>query len=637
MSKLGSAKTVLLVCRSLGEIHLLLRLQPQIGCRYIVASDDLRVHLEVKKYPWVAEACYLERMESLFAVASDVIKYLEFINQWLESLGNNPQGIPRELLFWIRHCEGGKTTQRIQDLLLLIRSYQYLLDTYNISSIIVFSHPHAQWEDEILINVGQRQGVEVRVIGDLCFSILKARLLSLIKLLVREPYYNFLILRANLWGRFRSHKREITKNEIVMQMCLPHDKFVEEHILVMKALKNLGYAPVALLWRASEAVAKFRQEGLRVEELETFVPISSFWDAPYRVWSTWCQASRRREEFLRHPGLRYRNLALGPLLWPSVVAFFGEELAQRYRLQQAARAYFAGHAPCAIRLWGGETLAEGRIVSQSLTGKKRPLIFLWVGAAVEDPYYEPPAEAFFLAAGDKQKQYLEKLGVPSQRIVKVGSSRFDHLGAFQKAHSPSQSRAYLNIPQSFKYYILFDSNADSRGHLSVQEQSLVTNALGNFVREHPSVALMVKPHPVHRPGWLEALIDYFALPNVFLIDKDMVPYHALNAADLLITKLSTVALEAMLFKKPVISILLDGEERFRIFGDAVERANSLEALNKILTMLVSDAVRRADWVEKQLKNQEIFCNDYFGQNVSESAKIGAAALDKFLDRTVALQ
>ena len=182
MSKLGSAKTVLLVCRSLGEIHLLLRLQPQIGCRYIVASDDLRVHLEVKKYPWVAEACYLERMESLFAVASDVIKYLELINQWLESLGNNPQGIPRELLFWIRHCEGGKTTQRIQDLLLLIRSYQYLLDTYNISSIIVFSHPHAQWEDEILINVGQRQGVEVRVIGDLCFSILKARLFLELKI-----------------------------------------------------------------------------------------------------------------------------------------------------------------------------------------------------------------------------------------------------------------------------------------------------------------------------------------------------------------------------------------------------------------------------------------------------------------------
>ena len=92
----------------------------------------------------------------------------------------------------------------------------------------------------------------------------------------------------------------------------------------------------------------------------------------------------------------------------------------------------------------------------------------------------------------------------------------------------------------------------------------------------------------------------------YLIDKNMLPYHALNAADLLITKFSTIALEAMLFKRPVVSILLDGEERFRIYGDAVERANSLEALNEILTMMVSDASRRAAWVENQMKNQEHF-------------------------------
>jgi UDP-N-acetylglucosamine 2-epimerase len=232
---------------------------------------------------------------------------------------------------------------------------------------------------------------------------------------------------------------------------------------------------------------------------------------------------------------------------------------------------------------------------------------------------------------------LEKLGVPIQRIVTVGSSRFDHLAAFRDEYSPSQSRAYLNIPQDFQYYILFDSNADSRGQLTVQEQSQVTNALGNFAREHPSVALMIKPHPVHRPGWLEALLDYFALPNVFLLDKDMVPYHALNAADLLITKLSTMALEAMLFKKPVISILLDGEERFRIFGEAVARVNSLEALNEVLTMLVSEDGRRADWLANLRKNQENYCKHYFGNNVSESAKIGAAALDKFLTDTLSPQ
>ena len=338
----------------------------------------------------------------------------------------------------------------------------------------------------------------------------------------------------------------------------------------------------------------------------------------------------RRREFLAHPRLQYDNIALGPLLWPSVVCFFWEELSQRYRLQQAAKKYFASHAPRAMRLWGGGILVEGRIVSESFGDQPRPQLFLWVGAGVEDPYYEPPRGALFLAVGDEQKEYIEKFGVPSRCIVKVGLSRYDHVAAFRQEYSPSQSRAYLNIPQDYQHYILFDSNDILRGYLTIQEQSLVTNALLNFAKEHPAVALMIKPHPTHRPGWLEALIDYFSLPNVFLIDKSMLAFHALNAADLLITKLSTIALEAMLFERPVISILLDGEQRFRIFGDAVEKVNSLEDLQEILTMVVSDANRRAAWAKNQIKNQKIRMKKYFGDNVSESAKVGVAALDQFL-------
>jgi hypothetical protein len=627
---LGSNKTVLLVCRGLGEINLLQRLRPQPDCRYIVASDDLRVHLELPKFPWVAEVCFLEQMESFYAVAPDVIKYLEIINQWLESLGDNLKGIPRELLFWIRHCEGGMTTQRIQDLLLLIRSYQNLLDTHNVSSIIILRHPDAAWEDEVLIKVGQSKGLGIRIIGRFRPSIWKARLLSLLKLVAREPYYIFPILRAKLGRPIRSPKPEFSAKEIILQICLPHDLFVEHNVLVMKAIKKRGYDPVALLWRASPAAVKFQQEGLCAAELESFVPLSAIWEAPFRVWLTWCQARSRRQKFLNHPGLKYGRIPLGPLLWPSLVSFFWEELSQRYRLREATRKYFASHSPLAIRPWGGGTLAEGLIVSQNINGQQRPLTFIGFGAAVENPYYEPPSADLFLATGDKEKECLEKFGVPSHRVVTVGLGRYEILPAFRKEYSPSRSRAFLNIPQDFQNYILYDSNSTLRGYLTVQEQSLVTNALFKFAREHPSVALMIKPHPAHRPGWLEALMEYFSLPNVFLIDKDMLPYHALNSMDLLITKFSTIALEAMLFQKPAVSIILDGEERFRIYGEAVGQANSLAALNEMLVMMVSDATMWENWVENQIKNQQNLLKNYLVKNLSESAESGAAALDEFL-------
>ena len=125
------------------------------------------------------------------------------INQWLESLGSDPKGIPKELLFWIRVCEGGVTTQRIQDLLLLIRSYQYLIDTYDISSIIILSHPKSQWEDDVLIKVSQSKDIKVQIVGGFRFDIVKARLIFWMKLLAREPYYIINILRAKLWGQLK--------------------------------------------------------------------------------------------------------------------------------------------------------------------------------------------------------------------------------------------------------------------------------------------------------------------------------------------------------------------------------------------------------------------------------------------------
>ena len=624
-------QTVLVVCRDLSEIDLLQRVQPQPGCRYLVASDDLRVHLEKEKYPWVAEVCYLEQMESYYVVAADVINYIELVNQWLESIGNDPKGIPKELLFWIRYCEGGMTSQRIQDLLLLIRSYKYLIDTYDIKSLIILSNPQSRWEDDVIIKVSRSKNIKVQIIGGFKFNILKARLLSWLKLIAREPYYILPILRAKVRNYFRPRETGISEREIIVQLCSSEEKFVEDSVPLMKALKCRGYEPVALLWRASGAAAKIQQEGLGAVELETFIPLSAVLEAPYRVWLTWRQARRRRHEFLALAGLQYRNIALGPLLWPSVFSFLWEELAQRYRLQQGAKHYFAHHAPKAIKLWGAGILSEGAIVAMSFNQEQTPITFYWGWAFYENPYW--PSHSFcdlFLVAGDIQKEYIQKQGVHSRHIAKVGLSRYDHLHDFQKEYSPIQSRAYLNIPQYFQHYILFDSGYTLSGYTTIQEQSLVTESLLNFAREYPSAALMIKPHPAHRPGWLEALIDYFALPNVYLIDKNMLPYHALNAADLLITKSSTIALEAMLFEKPAVSILLDGEERFRIFGDAVERANSLKALAEILTMVVGDASKRIDWQEKQIKNQVSFLKDYFGNSLSESAQRGAEALDKFL-------
>ncbi len=624
-------KNYLIVCRGMSEISLLSQIRSQPGCDYIVASDDIRVHKEIKNYPWIKGAYWIEQMESYYCVAPEVIQFLEIINRWLESLGNDSNGIPKELLFWIRHCEGGKTTQRIQDLLLLIRSYHYLLDTYNISKIIILRHPGEDWEDNILLAVGQSKGIAVRTMGHFCPRILGTKLLSWVKLIAREPYYIFNILRAKICRQLSPDKPDIQEKEINMQLCSSDEKHVDNILPLMNALKRGGYSPVSLHWRASRAVGIIRGKGFRAVELEAYCPNRSLWEATLRILLTWRQASRRRNEFQTHPGLQYRKINLGPLLWPSIKAFLGEELAQRYRLRKSVEKYFADHFPVAIRAWGGGHLAEGAVLLQCVNRRQRPLKFFWIMGFCESPYdTDYSYNNLLLAAGESQRKYFENLGVPSECIASVGSCRYDHLSNFRKDYSQSQSRTYLNIPSNYKNYILFDPNATLRGYLTVQEQCLVTNSLLIFVKEHQSVALMVKPHPSHRSGILESLIEYFSLPNVFLIDKSMLPYHAINSADLLITKFSAIAMEAMLFEKPVISILLDGEKRFGIYGEAVEQVYSLAKFKKILNNLINESEWRANWIKNQIENQKIFLKNYFGDCVSESAQKSAEAIDKFI-------
>jgi hypothetical protein len=78
-------------------------------------------------------------------------------------------------------------------------------------------------------------------------------------------------------------------------------------------------------------------------------------------------------------------------------------------------------------------------------------------------------------------------------------------------------------------------------------------------------------------------------------------------------------------------VVLDGEEHFKIHGEAVENISSLAALKEILTMLVSEAGKKEAWVRDQMQRQKAFLEFFLGNPASfSSAKMGAEALDEFL-------
>ena len=626
------SNNVLIICRDLNSARRLSRFNPEAQIRYILASDDPRGQELAKEYSWIDEICWIEQMESFCNVADDVIGFLKVINKWLESLADAQRGIPKELLYWIQHCEGGMTTQRIQDLLLLIRSYLHLFEQHDITNVIILSHSGMCWEDDALIQTARSRDIDVQVIGRYRFSALKGKILVFLNIYAREPYYVLNILRIKVRNLFNSNVNEVSDKEVVIQLCSSADKHIAHTVSIMKALKNRGYNPVALCWEAFRGADKVRSEGLMAQELEKWVPISSICAALYRVFKTWGKARSRRKDFLKNPEFQYRSVSLGHLLWQSVQYFFVLELSQRYRLMVASKRYFNLHSPLAIRFWT-TIFPEAVIPFQSLNKNESPIIFYAPGFpyTMKNPYehHVIPAD-LVLALGVGHKKKLEQKEFSENKIVITGHPVWEHLSDFQNNYSQNQSRLFLKIPSTYSTYIFYDPGYILRGYLSPSEQGITTTFLLDFVKRHPSVALIIKPHPGHHPGIIEFLIDSYSLENVFLINKNMLPHHALNAVDLIITKFSTVGVEAMYLERPVISLILDREDKFKAYGDAAEYVFTSQELGDLLGKLINNENYRFQWVAHLRKQAKKYLNETFYSSSRQNSELAADAVDDFI-------
>ena len=639
----SNKNNILIICRDLQSVRRLSSFNSKAHSRYILASDDPRVHKAVKKYSWIDKICWIEKMESFYYVADDVIRFRKIINEWLKSLANEKRGVSEELLFFTRIVEGGMTTQRIQDLLLLIRSYHFLLDTYNIISIIVISQPYMGWEDDILIETARVRRIHINIIGHYRTNVLYSNIRQYLEIYGRGLYYLFNFLRVKIDKFYRYKPTKNSYKEVLFQLCSSAQKHVKNIVSIMRVLKHKGYKPIALCWSVTERYTKpnsskkIRAEGLDAEELEKSAPFSCIFPAFLGVLSTWWTAKARYQEFLSLTFLQYKSVPLGHSLWPSVRFFLLAKLMPRYIFNTSIKNYLDNHNPMGIKIWNEGVAPEGYLLLNNLSENTKPLIFYWNWVPVESPY-DPENQAIdlYLAAGNWHKEYFKKRGVSSDKIALVGMSQFDNIIEFKNKNSRDKSFVTIGIPSTFSRYILYDSNVVMRGYMSNSEQVVTLSALLKFASMQPSVALLIKPHPGHHQGIVEEMIKHGNdLKNVFLINKNMLPYHALNVADLLITKFSTLGIESMIFEKPVISVILDLEKRWKIYQDAATYVFDVEKMHELLKKIALSDGFFLKWKKSQIGKQKEFFKSYLNfdsdcKDRLDSSELAAAAIVKCL-------
>ena len=602
----------LIICRDLDGLE---SMQSEaanfLGGAVVVASDDPRVQQSALEIEGVEQAIFLEKMESHYCVADDVVAVIRQVNQFLEGLGHEDD-IPADLLYWVMHCEGGDTSQRVLDVLLLLRSYRELIDRFQPDEIVLIQSVDATWEDKLLLALADDLGIEIRVSGKLgLFGWLNKRIWLKWRPMAVGIYWLLNIIRVKLSNLFHSQPNIDDKKSVMLQLATSEIKHLNYNLRLVKALNSSGLQGVVLGWRLGQAAAMLRRDGVAVVELESWISLRDIFCGWIKTLKSWKRLRQKRQSFLTsHNG---DIKAIRGILMDSLFFFYMRDVVHRYYLSNACRNFFSLHVPRALCPW--IRMVEGITAHQSLPAGNETLLFQYGGWPYNIP--NPVSEAYFDKATPNEQLILFTISERHSEIMKRQGFLPNNLYVAGFHHIPinkdlllnsskSDFRKSLGLELNGALYIFLDPSLNRRGDQSLQEQLLVLETLLDIAKNYPEVVLIIKPHPNHKPGILESIIDHFSLPNVTLIPPRDLPHAAIKASDIIISKWSTILFEAMLLDVPGVGIILDNEPSFDGYEGAVDYCYSADELRQKILDLAQDCDYRALWKEQMKKKQLSF-------------------------------
>ena len=603
--------------------------KPKPEHEYIIASDNSDIHRIGNELSWIKKIIFTEKAQSLFTVAPDVVSILTKINSWFELLSTKIKGIPSGIVFW-ETTEAVNTTLKIQDALLLIQSDKEMLVEYGIKSIIILDDGLFAWENKILeVTANSLNVLTTKVnisISQRVYRALKYRLRNIIK----EIYHIIRIFNI----KFFKKKLPQLASEFIFQLSSPDSKHLSDIEVYLRLLEKQNLNPKILCWKSGNSADVALSQNLPAENLEYYIPVHVLFGGIYvKLIRNWLKIKKSWFIFSNSGELRFSNINIGPLLTPWIFQYFLFEIPERYRFYRAMKRFVEKHHIDAIRPWGHGFLYPGVISCKIFSMlKQRPFIFFYhVGMFTENAHAikTEPIDLFF-APGSISRNFLEhSYNIPPDKIAEVGVGRYDIIkNVIQQYPSPEQSRKILNIPEKYSSYVCYSLDSPIRGYVSLLEITTVNNILNEIIKRFPNVALIIKPHPSCFDHIINNSFNQKS-GNIFMVPKNSLPYHAINSADMLICKFSTLGLEAMLFRIPTISTIFDQEPKFKYYGDAAEYFYKPETFRAFLEKMLNNTTCFKKWKTGILQRQELFLKNYFPQTDRTYSQLGADAIMKY--------
>lgn len=615
----------LIICRTPAAVPLARRLAS--GPATSVASDDPRVHRAFGN-----AARFIELPESFHTVADEVSNLIETISGWLSQWARPEAALFRETLRWNRNVEGGLTSQRVQDAVLLIHSYQRLLQGLGAVEVHLIAEPGFAWDDLVLEEVLRSR--RVLFIRHSLGGFRVRRWAAMIRPYAIAGYCWGGLLRLGAGWR-RPEILRWRDGAIFFQLISSWRKHVDNIADFMATLQAQGAKPVALCWAVSERIPRetgatqLAAHGLEVVRLERWLSLGKFCSntliGAMTAWKVLRTA--RQPGFWRE--LSYREVPLRHILAESLRYFMVVEVPQRLQYQSALAACLAEARPLAFKPWAGPESFEGAAARQILKRQNSaPLWFhYWLGASIDWPYEYPDCGlSYFLAAGVADARRASKVYcLAADQVEVVGHARFSRHVEFSAATSVAASRRELQFPPGGGLYVGCDPGGVVRGYMSLREQLDMTTALVNAAIRTPGIIIVIKPHPSYTIEYLLPLLSEAPPGRIVVLPRFASVQHFLNAVDVIVTKYSTLILEASLMSRPSIAALFDGEPRFQVFGDIPFVTRSGSELEALVILLASKDAFTA-WRSERLATAARLLPEFYFASSRPPALLAAEAL-----------
>ncbi len=219
---------------------------------------------------------------------------------------------------------------------------------------------------------------------------------------------------------------------------------------------------------------------------------------------------------------------------------------------------------------------------------------------VNDKKFKMLADKMFVW-GKESKKWMIKQGLKEENLIITGSPKFDNY--YNKENI--NIRREFNIPAD-KKIILFIAPTNKEGDrdypkyfLSNIEHTELYRTIFRTIKNMDEFILIIKPHPSESHANLpKKILETENVNNVIIVDKNFQLKSLLKQSDLIISAGSTVNLEAMFFKKPIIIL------------DFFDKPKSDPFIDNGMCLGLSNKDKLKETILKAFKNKERLVKNY---------------------------